>query len=112
LLEAFDRRFSVDEVRRHKPATEVHAAVARAMQTEPANLCPGCMPHLGLFGCGRRGLGRGADFQAGKRAFGCWTSAADYRRGPQRSRRQPDLPLRKSRSRSAGITRLPGIWRG
>jgi 2-haloacid dehalogenase len=39
LLEAFDRRFSVDEVRRHKPAPEVYAAVARAMQTEPAKLC-------------------------------------------------------------------------
>lgn len=39
LLEAFERRFSVDEVRRHKPAPEVYAAVLRAMQTEPSKLC-------------------------------------------------------------------------
>jgi 2-haloacid dehalogenase len=40
LLEAFERRFSVDdEVRRHKPAPEAYAAVARAMQTEPAKIC-------------------------------------------------------------------------
>jgi 2-haloacid dehalogenase len=39
LLEAFERRFSVDGVRRHKPAPEVYAAVARGMQTEPSKLC-------------------------------------------------------------------------
>ena len=39
LLQAFERRFSVDDVRRHKPAPEVYAAVARAMQTEPSKLC-------------------------------------------------------------------------
>ena len=33
LLGAFERQFSVDEVRRHKPAPEVYAAVARAMET-------------------------------------------------------------------------------
>jgi len=39
LLEAFERRFSVDDVRRHKPAPEVYAAVARGLQTEPSKLC-------------------------------------------------------------------------
>jgi 2-haloacid dehalogenase len=39
LLQAFERRFSVDDVRRHKPAPEVYAAVARALQTEPLKLC-------------------------------------------------------------------------
>jgi 2-haloacid dehalogenase len=39
LLDAFERRFSVDDVRRHKPAPEVYAAVARAMQTPPEQIC-------------------------------------------------------------------------
>jgi 2-haloacid dehalogenase len=39
LLGAFERRFSVDEVRRHKPAPEVYAAVARAMETRPSKIC-------------------------------------------------------------------------
>jgi 2-haloacid dehalogenase len=39
LLEAFERRFSVDDVRRHKPAPEVYAAVARGLQIEPSKLC-------------------------------------------------------------------------
>ena len=39
LLKAFERRFSVDDVRRHKPAPEVYAAVARAMQTTPEQIC-------------------------------------------------------------------------
>jgi 2-haloacid dehalogenase len=40
LLDVFERRFSVDdEVRRHKPAPEAYAAVARAMQTQPSNIC-------------------------------------------------------------------------
>ena len=35
LLDVFERRFSVDdEVRRHKPAPEAYATVARAMQTQ------------------------------------------------------------------------------
>ena len=29
----------VDDVRRHKPAPEVYAAVARAMQTQPSEIC-------------------------------------------------------------------------
>ena len=36
LLDAFERRFSVDDVRRHKPAPEVYASVARALQTQPS----------------------------------------------------------------------------
>jgi 2-haloacid dehalogenase len=39
LLDIFERRFSVDDVRRHKPAPEVYAAVARAMQTPPSQIC-------------------------------------------------------------------------
>jgi 2-haloacid dehalogenase len=39
LLDAFERRFSVDDVRRHKPAPEVYASVARALQTKPAEMC-------------------------------------------------------------------------
>jgi 2-haloacid dehalogenase len=39
LLDVFERRFSVDEVRRHKPAPEVYAAVVRATQTQPSNIC-------------------------------------------------------------------------
>jgi 2-haloacid dehalogenase len=39
LLDAFERRFSVDDVRRHKPAPEVYAAVARTMQTKPSQIC-------------------------------------------------------------------------
>jgi 2-haloacid dehalogenase len=40
LLDVFERRFSVDdEVRRHKPAPEAYAAVARAMRTQPSNIC-------------------------------------------------------------------------
>jgi 2-haloacid dehalogenase len=39
LLHIFERRFSVDEVRRHKPAPEIYAAVARAMRTQPSNIC-------------------------------------------------------------------------
>lgn len=39
LLDAFERRFSVDDVRRHKPAPEVYAAVARAMQAQPSQFC-------------------------------------------------------------------------
>jgi 2-haloacid dehalogenase len=39
LLDSFERRFSVDDVRRHKPAPEVYAAVARAMQTQPSEIC-------------------------------------------------------------------------
>jgi 2-haloacid dehalogenase len=40
LLEAFERRFSVDdEVRRHKPAPEAYAAVARSMRTQPSKIC-------------------------------------------------------------------------
>lgn len=40
LLDVFERRFSVDdEVRRHKPAPEAYAAVARAMQTRPSDIC-------------------------------------------------------------------------
>jgi 2-haloacid dehalogenase len=39
LLKAFERRFSVEDVRRHKPAPEVYAAVARAMQTPPEQIC-------------------------------------------------------------------------
>ena len=39
LLNIFERRFSVDEVRRHKPAPEIYAAVARAMQTQPSKIC-------------------------------------------------------------------------
>ena len=39
LLKVFERRFSVDDVRRHKPAPEVYAAVARAMQTPPEQIC-------------------------------------------------------------------------
>ena len=38
-MDAFERRFSVDDVRRHKPAPEVYAAVARAMQTQPSQIC-------------------------------------------------------------------------
>jgi 2-haloacid dehalogenase len=38
LLDAFERRFSVDAVRRHKPASEIYAAVAQAVGTDPANL--------------------------------------------------------------------------
>jgi 2-haloacid dehalogenase len=38
LLDAFERRFSVEDVRRHKPAPEVCAAVARALRNEPAKL--------------------------------------------------------------------------
>jgi 2-haloacid dehalogenase len=39
LLDAFERRFSVEDVRRHKPAPEVYASVARAMQTQPSRIC-------------------------------------------------------------------------
>ena len=39
LLDAFERRFSVKDVRRHKPAPEVYAAVARATQTQPSQIC-------------------------------------------------------------------------
>jgi 2-haloacid dehalogenase len=35
LLEAFERRFSVEDVHRHKPAPEVYAAVAHALHKEP-----------------------------------------------------------------------------
>jgi 2-haloacid dehalogenase len=38
LLNAFERRFSVDAVQRHKPAPEIYAAVAKAMGAEPATL--------------------------------------------------------------------------
>jgi 2-haloacid dehalogenase len=39
LLEVFERRFSVEDVHRHKPAPEVYAAVARALHKEPSKLC-------------------------------------------------------------------------
>ena len=39
LLDLFERRFSVDDVRRHKPAPEVYASVARALQTQPSDIC-------------------------------------------------------------------------
>jgi 2-haloacid dehalogenase len=39
LLDIFERRFSVDAVRRHKPAPEVYASVARAVQTPPSKIC-------------------------------------------------------------------------
>ena len=39
LLDAFERRFSVDDVRRHKPAPEVYASVARALQAQPSAIC-------------------------------------------------------------------------
>ena len=39
LLDAFERRFSVDDVRRHKPAPEVYASLARALQTQPSKIC-------------------------------------------------------------------------
>ena len=39
LLDLFERRFSVDDVRRHKPAPEVYASVARALQTQPSTIC-------------------------------------------------------------------------
>jgi 2-haloacid dehalogenase len=39
ILDSFERRFSVDDVRRHKPAPEVYAAVARAMQIPPEQIC-------------------------------------------------------------------------
>jgi 2-haloacid dehalogenase len=39
LLDAFERRFSVDVVRRHKPALEIYAAVARTMGVQPSKLC-------------------------------------------------------------------------
>jgi 2-haloacid dehalogenase len=39
LLDAFERRFSVEDVRRHKPAPEVYASVARAMQTRSSRIC-------------------------------------------------------------------------
>ena len=39
LFDAFERRFSVDDVRRHKPAPEVYASVARALQTKPSTIC-------------------------------------------------------------------------
>jgi 2-haloacid dehalogenase len=38
LLDAFERRFSVEDVHRHKPAPEVYAAVARALHKEPDKL--------------------------------------------------------------------------
>ena len=80
LLDVFERRFSVDdEVRRHKPAPEVYAAVARATQTQPSNIClVAC--HTWEFGCGRGGLAGRAHPAAGQRAPGCRTSATDYRR--------------------------------
>jgi 2-haloacid dehalogenase len=39
LVDAFERCFSVDDVRRHKPAPEAYAAVGRATQTKPSNIC-------------------------------------------------------------------------
>jgi 2-haloacid dehalogenase len=39
LLDVFEGRFSVDDVRRHKPAPEVYASVARALQTQPSKIC-------------------------------------------------------------------------
>ena len=39
LLDVFERRFSVDDVRRHKPAPEVYASVARALKAQPAEMC-------------------------------------------------------------------------
>jgi 2-haloacid dehalogenase len=39
LLDVFERRFSVDDVRRHKPAPEAYAAVVRAMKMQPSNIC-------------------------------------------------------------------------
>jgi 2-haloacid dehalogenase len=39
LLDVFERRFSVDDVSRHKPAPEVYAAVTGAMQTPPSKIC-------------------------------------------------------------------------
>ena len=104
LLDAFERRFSVDDVRRHKPAPEVYASVARALQTQPSNNLPGRLPHLGHVGCRRGGLGGCACPAAGQCAPRRRTSAADDRRGPQGRRRQADRPLRRSRPRSAGLT--------
>ena len=39
ILELFERRFSADGVRRHKPAPEAYAYVEKELQVQPSQLC-------------------------------------------------------------------------
>ena len=39
ILDAFERRFSADGVKRHKPAHEAYAFVANELQVQPSQLC-------------------------------------------------------------------------
>jgi 2-haloacid dehalogenase len=86
LLDAFERRFSVDDVRRHKPAPEVYSAVARAMQTQPSNICLIACHTWDTLGAVAAGWQAALIF---RRVTRCWASDPSRRLPAPTSTRSP-----------------------
>jgi 2-haloacid dehalogenase len=86
----FERRFSADGVKHHKPARQAYAYVERELGVEPAQLCLIACHTWDTLGAVAAGW-EAALIKAGRqRCFGGRPSAADRRRQPERRRRSAD----------------------
>jgi 2-haloacid dehalogenase len=86
IVDLFERRFSADGVKHHKPSREAYGYVERELGVKPSQLC--------LIACHtwdprrrRGGLGSGADQACWQRPLGSRPSAADRRQRPRRCSR-------------------------
>ena len=79
ILDLFERRFSADGVKHHKPSREAYAYVERALGARAVPALSHRLPHVGHSRRRRGWLGGSADQACRQRCFRSWSSAADCR---------------------------------
>ncbi len=79
----FERRFSADGVKHHKPSRQAYAYVEKELGAEALAVLPDRLPHLGYSRRCRGRLGGGADQAHRQRSAGRRTPATDRRRRPR-----------------------------
>lgn len=81
IVDFFERRFSADGVKHHKPSPQAYAYVERELGVEPSQLCLIACHTWDTLGAVCRGLGGCFDQADGQRRLGSRPAAADRRCG-------------------------------
>jgi 2-haloacid dehalogenase len=99
----FERRFSTDGMKHHKPSRQAYAYVERELQVELSQLCLIACHTWDTLGARRGGLRGSADQACWQRCFRSRSAAAHCRQRPQRRRRPVHRPIQRTGLNSAVI---------
>ena len=92
IVDLFERRFSADGVKHHKPSPEAYAYVERELGVKPSQLLSCRLSYMGYSRRSRGRLGGSADQACRQRCPGRRPSAAHCRQRPRRRRRSAHRP--------------------